>query len=593
MSKQVIVSGENNTVTVENDVIKVVRFGVPGPVGPQGPVSLINPTDDTIPVRQDGTQYRDSPLTVIYDMADVATMVNCSVPFQTTENSLFYGETLKSNVVGDEVGYTDEISGNTVLNPYRVFDVTGSNHDILASYLFIDPEADADGWQVFQPGDSDTIVLMPGETAEGVFIQLRTSFNFSQRLKGNTGKLGWSIFSPSAEGPTEENPSGLLKVFDSRDHEHYADFDNPYDEYSDTVTYVVGDYVQRFNLWYKCNTDITIPEVFDENKWDLIDYVEIAYPFPYGARIDQELHLTFFPIGDNPVEFLGNAGINLPYFETQYLSRELQIMKPTDDNETSDKFNWSSLKIQNELDTKIGDDPGGFLFYGRRNNLWVQPFADDVMYDNMTSGLLAVDVQEAIDELEVTKVGLAPEDGNMYAQKDGLWEQTNADDTVYDNSGSDLDDVTVNDAIDSLSQYARGVAHFENNVTITTISAINTPVKIAGTLVASGNNRDFTLTSDSLRYDGTITKTFDVIATLDLAKQIGGGLEDVYRAHIFVNGVDIISSSSITITTTDRPQAVTVMADVVLSTNDYVEIYVENTTGTNDVLTDTINILIR
>ena len=111
----------------------------------------VNPTSGTLPVNENG-KFVDSSL------REESDKVVSSKPIQTTENSLFYGETLKSNVIGQEVGYEDLISGNSVVNPFRRFDTTnGTDDGIVVTHLEDISSKPNDGFEDFQPIATDTL----------------------------------------------------------------------------------------------------------------------------------------------------------------------------------------------------------------------------------------------------------------------------------------------------------------------------------------------------------------------------------------------------------------------------------------------------
>lgn len=234
-----------------------------------------------------------------------------SKPVQTTEDSLYYGETLKSNVIGDEVGYDDLISGNSVFTPFRVFNSEGSFEPVLVTRLFIDPAADAQGWQTFQSDDTGTITLAGDDVVTATFTQLKDAWNFGYRLKGNYGKLAFTISSPEFG-----NPTNYLKVYDSRDYDVYFDFD------------LAG----AGNI------------------------VEEIMPFPNGARKDQVLKLEFFSYDGNPVEYLGNTPSQLPYFETKYLTQEREKLYPN-----GTKFVTTTQNVTGGYDYEVDTTAGSVV----------------------------------------------------------------------------------------------------------------------------------------------------------------------------------------------------------------------------------------
>lgn len=373
----------------------------------------VNPTDTFIPVNSNGT-FIDSSL------SEEAERIVSSKPLQTTENSLFYGETLKSNVIGQEVGYEDLISGNSVVNPFRIFNTTNGTQDGIRVTNLEDISGKPDnGFVPFQPIDTDTLVITDGNPLVANFTNITTAFVSAQRVRGLSGKMTWKIESPSGE-----NPSEFLTVFDGMDYDFFADFDNP-----------------------------NIPP----NEF------EIFYPFDIGYRAGQVLRLTFSTADGNPVEVLGDSVSMLPYFSTRFQEQTFDEIYPTDDTLTDGIHNWSSQKIQSELDGKTDESPQDDKQYTRKNGLWVENNSNQTVYVP-TGNLTATDSQGAIDELESNKLDDAPIDGNMYSRKSGAWVQDNALDTTYDNSLSGLTSTNVKDAIDELQDIKVEEAPVDNNL---------------------------------------------------------------------------------------------------------------------------------
>ena len=202
------------------------------------------------------------------------------VAFQTTNDSGFYGFTQKINVVGDKLGGQDLISGEKYLNAFRTYDpVTGSAKPLVVSRLEMSSTADAQGWQTFQPTQTDTITITSSTPLVANFVNQSDAFVTAQRFRGLSGKLDWKIESPSAE-----DNQVFLPVFDSGNYpETVIDFDNPSNPSS--------------------NED------------------EVEYPFEVGYRLNQVLRLTFYSSDGGDVEVLGDQTAMLPYFATRYVNR--------------------------------------------------------------------------------------------------------------------------------------------------------------------------------------------------------------------------------------------------------------------------------
>ena len=136
-----------------------------------------------------------------------------------------------------------------------------------------------------------------------------------------------------------------------------------------------------------------------------------------------------------------------------------------------------------------------------------------------------------------------------------------------------------------VSQY-----YMNGNATATTISAISTPVKIAGTTTSASVTQKFTNTDNRATYIGSFVRYFKVTATLSATS----GNNNQVGVYIAKNGA-IINESEVYGTTsgTGRAENIVVQTLVKLSTNDYIEIFVENATATNNVTVTDLNVIIE
>ena len=136
-----------------------------------------------------------------------------------------------------------------------------------------------------------------------------------------------------------------------------------------------------------------------------------------------------------------------------------------------------------------------------------------------------------------------------------------------------------------VSQY-----YMNGNATATTISAINTPVKVLGTTTSASVTQKFTNTDNKAEYIGSFTRFFKVTATLSVTS----GNNNQVGVYIAKNGT-IINESEVYGTTsgTGRAENIVVQTLIQLSTNDYIEIFVENATATNGVTVTDLNVIIQ
>lgn len=130
-----------------------------------------------------------------------------------------------------------------------------------------------------------------------------------------------------------------------------------------------------------------------------------------------------------------------------------------------------------------------------------------------------------------------------------------------------------------------------NSTSTTVISSRYVPTKVSGT---TSNANLFRVDTDSqsnrLRYRGTKTRYFEVIATFSLY----GGRNDIYAFYVYKNG---IKEPSIyvenKIASSGDVGAATVMGTVLLAPNDYVELWVENKSAAANCTLNAMNLIIK
>lgn len=128
------------------------------------------------------------------------------------------------------------------------------------------------------------------------------------------------------------------------------------------------------------------------------------------------------------------------------------------------------------------------------------------------------------------------------------------------------------------------------NVTATTIGATNTPVKVAGTTTSQPITQKFTNTNNRATFTGAITRTFKVTATLSCTSgnnnQIG-----VYIAKN--NSVADETESYITTNGSGRAEQAKVQGIFELATDDYIEIFVENSTAASNITVTDMSVIVE
>ena len=132
--------------------------------------------------------------------------------------------------------------------------------------------------------------------------------------------------------------------------------------------------------------------------------------------------------------------------------------------------------------------------------------------------------------------------------------------------------------------------YMNDNATVTTISTIDTPVKVAGTTIAVSINQKFTHTNNRLTYTGAIEKSFKIIGVSSFIS----GNNNVIGFNFFKNGTIINSNlSKATANSSGRAENITFQTITNLSENDYIEVYVQNKSGTQNITVEDLNVIIE
>ena len=129
-----------------------------------------------------------------------------------------------------------------------------------------------------------------------------------------------------------------------------------------------------------------------------------------------------------------------------------------------------------------------------------------------------------------------------------------------------------------------------NNATVTTISTVDTPVKALGTTTSNAINQKFTHTDNRLTYVGALIRDFQVTATVSLFS----GNNRVIGVYVAKNGVVIPSSEMYSTTSgTGRAESVTCQTILELNENDYIEMWVENSSNSNNITVEYLNVICK
>ena len=221
-----------------------------------------------------------------------------------------------------------------------------------------------------------------------------------------------------------------------------------------------------------------------------------------------------------------------------------------------------------------------------------------IVQEGAVTGTAILDVDGTINQIRNLESGsgivtsVSAENGakishNFTANADGLpilLNTTAASPTIASIvAGSGISVAAVNDGgiqITSIADEINAQVSMHGNSTATTISTQNVPVKAAGTFVA-GTFSSFTVdTTGKLTYTGSTTTTILLTAsvTLDVV-----GTNQNLTVHLAKNGTVISAAKISRLVSSSNTANVGVFYNVSVATSDYLEVFVSNGTGTNNI----------
>jgi hypothetical protein len=163
----------------------------------------------------------------------------------------------------------------------------------------------------------------------------------------------------------------------------------------------------------------------------------------------------------------------------------------------------------------------------------------------------------------------------------------------YSQTATSAYDVFANQGV--LNSTSGVVNTLVNNVTNTTIAAASTPVVIntGGGATLQAAVRYIVAAGGRSTYTGSKQVYVSLHTSLTYEKQGGG--TDTYNFFYYKNGVLLSGSQTQVVggTGTSASGAISMVYGTLMNQNDYIEIYVENTAGTNDILIKDYQLVIR
>lgn len=129
-----------------------------------------------------------------------------------------------------------------------------------------------------------------------------------------------------------------------------------------------------------------------------------------------------------------------------------------------------------------------------------------------------------------------------------------------------------------------------DNTVSTTISATDTPVKISGSTTVNSINQKFSHTDNKLTYTGALIRDFQISANASFTS----GNNQVIGLYVAKNG-SVIASSEMYATTSGsgRAESINCQTIIEMSQNDYIEMWVENSTSTSNITVEYLNVIVK
>jgi hypothetical protein len=138
---------------------------------------------------------------------------------------------------------------------------------------------------------------------------------------------------------------------------------------------------------------------------------------------------------------------------------------------------------------------------------------------------------------------------------------------------------------------AVGNYFMRENTTPTTFSAADTPTKVLGTTTPSGINQKFTHTNNRLTYVGALDGDFQVSSVCTFVCSSSNETVGLYVAK---NGVVLNDSEMYTRSDSrNRAEGISIQTITQLTTNDYIEVWIENVNGSSNITVEFLNTIIK
>ncbi len=150
-------------------------------------------------------------------------------------------------------------------------------------------------------------------------------------------------------------------------------------------------------------------------------------------------------------------------------------------------------------------------------------------------------------------------------------------------AGSGISVAAINDGgiqITSIANEIYAQVSMHDNTTLTTINTINVPVKAAGTFVTNGTSNFTSDTTGRLTYTGATTETVSVMASVSIDVV---GVNQKITIYIAKNGIVLPAAKINRVFDSGDIGNVGIFYNISMVASDYLEVFVANATGTNDL----------
>jgi len=153
-----------------------------------------------------------------------------------------------------------------------------------------------------------------------------------------------------------------------------------------------------------------------------------------------------------------------------------------------------------------------------------------------------------------------------------------------DNKTLFVNNVGIDNSSDIAQYYMNG------NTTATVVTTAGVAIKAAGVTTSSPITSKFNNTDNRSTYVGALSRAFKVSATLS----VESGNNNQIGVYIAKNGV-LLGESEVygTASGSGRAENIVIQTLVSLSATDYIEIWVENATGTQDIVVTELNVIVE